>query len=84
MQTWQREGGSYSRIGWGGAWKDIGEDRLQRQEGLERSEEPQQRVQIVEEQLARTSAVFKAIRLRLRRRRQSLPRRGAPTGLEET
>ena len=66
MQTWQREGGSYSRSG-----KDIGDYRLQGQEGLERSEELQQRVRVAEEQLARTSAVLKAIRCRLRRRRQS-------------
>ena len=41
---------------------DIGEDRLQEQEGLERSEELQQRVRVAEEQLARASAVLKAIR----------------------
>ena len=53
------------------ARKDTGEDRLQGQEGLERSEELQQRVRAAEEQLARTSAVLMAIRCRLRRRRQS-------------
>ena len=53
------------------ARKDIAEDRLQEQEGLERSEELQQRVRVAEEQLARTSAVLKAFRCRLRRRRQS-------------
>ena len=53
------------------ARKDIGEDRLQGQEELERSEELQQRVRAAEEQLARTSAALKAIRCRLRRRRQS-------------
>ena len=51
--------------------QNIGEDRLQGQEGLERSEELQQRVRVAEEQLARTSASLKAIRLRPRRRRQS-------------
>ena len=53
------------------ARKNIGEDRLQGQEGLERSEELQQRVRAAEEQLARTSAPLKATRLRPRRRRQS-------------
>ena len=48
------------------ARKDNGEDRLQGQEGLERSEELQQRVRVADEQLARTSAVLKAIRLRPR------------------
>ena len=52
------------------ARKDFGEDRLQGEEGVERSEEIQQRVRVAEEQLARTSAVLKAIRCRLRRRRQ--------------
>ena len=53
------------------ARKNIGEDRLQAQEGLERSEELQQRVRVAEEKLARTSATLKAIRNSLRRRRQS-------------
>ena len=53
------------------ARKNIGEDRLQGQEGMERSEELQQRVRVAEEQLVGTSASLKAIRLRLRRRRQS-------------
>ena len=66
----QREGGSSSRIGWRPRRTS---ERIvsRRQAGLERSEELQQRVRIVEEQLARTSAVLMAIRLRLRRRRQS-------------
>ena len=53
------------------ARKNIGEDRLQVQEGLESSEELLQRVRAAEEQLARTPAALKAIRCRLRRRRQS-------------
>ena len=52
------------------AKKDIGEDRLQGREGLGSSEELVQRVRAAEEQLARTSAALKAIRCRLRRRRQ--------------
>ena len=51
--------------------KDIGEDRLQGQEGLDSSEELLQRVRAAEEQLARTSAALKAIRCRQRRGRQS-------------
>ena len=38
------------------ARKNIGEDRLQGQDGMERSEELQQKVRIAEEQLARTSS----------------------------
>ena len=53
------------------ARKSIGEDRLLVQEGVESAEEFQQRVRIVKEKLASTSAILKAIRLRLRRRRQS-------------
>ena len=49
----------------------IGEDRLLEQEGVESAEELQQRVRTAQEQLASTSAILKAIRLRLRRRRQS-------------
>ena len=40
-----------------GGQKDIGEDRLQEQEGLERSEELQQRVRVAEEQLARNISI---------------------------
>ena len=50
---------------------DIGEDRLQGQEGLECSEELLQRVRAAEEQLARTSAALKAI-LRLAWKRRDL------------
>ena len=53
------------------ARKSIGEDRLLGQEGVESSEELQHRVRTAKEQLASTSAILKAIRLRLRRRRQS-------------
>ena len=53
------------------ARKSIGEDRLLGQEGVESAEEVQQRVRTAKEQLASTSAILKAIRLRLRRRRQS-------------
>ena len=53
------------------ARKSIGEDRLLGQEGVESAEEPQQRVRTAKEQLASTSAILKAIRLRFRRRRQS-------------
>ena len=53
------------------ARKSIGEDRLLGQEGVESAEELQQRVRTAKEQLASTSAILKAIRLRLRRRRQS-------------
>ena len=53
------------------ARKSIGEDRLQGQEGVESTEELQQKVRTAEEQLANTSAILKASRLRLRRRRQS-------------
>ena len=53
------------------ARKDIGEDRLQEEEGLESPEELLQRVRAVEEQLVRTSAALKAIRCHLRQRRQS-------------
>ena len=49
----------------------------QGQEGMERSDELQQKVRIAEEQLARTSASPKAIRLRLRRRRQTFMRRSS-------
>ena len=53
------------------ARKSIGEDCLLGQEGVESAEELQQRVRTAKEQLASTSAILKAIRLRLRRRRQS-------------
>ena len=53
------------------ARKSIDEDRFLGQEGVESAEELQQRVRTAKEQLASTSAIFKAIRLRLRRRRQS-------------
>ena len=53
------------------ARKSIGEDRLLGQEGVESAGELQQRVRTAKEQLASTSAILKAIRLRLRRRRQS-------------
>ena len=53
------------------ARKSIGEDRLLGQEGVESTDELQQRVRTAKEQLASTSAILKAIRLRLRRRRQS-------------
>ena len=53
------------------ARKSIGEDPLLGQEGVESTEELQQRVRSAKEQLASTSAILKAIRLRLRRRRQS-------------
>ena len=49
------------------ARKSIGEDRLLGQEGVESAEELQQRVRTAKEQLASTSAILKAIRLRLRR-----------------
>ena len=57
-QTWRRSGGSFL-------------DRLLGQEGVESAEELQQRVLTAKEQLASTSAILKALRLRLRRRRQS-------------
>ena len=53
------------------ARKSFGEDCLLRQEGVESAEELQQRVRTAEEQLASISAILKALRLRLRRRRQS-------------
>ena len=54
------------------ARKDMGEDRFQEREGLERSEDLQQSIRVADEQLARTSAVPKAIRLRLRREKTVL------------
>ena len=69
-QTWRRSGGSFLCSGFE-ARKSIGEDRLLGQEGVESAEELQQRVRTAKEQLASTSAILKAIRLRLRRRRQS-------------
>ena len=53
------------------ARKSIGEDRLLGQDGVDSTEELQQKVRTAEEQLAQTSAALKAIRLRLQRRRQS-------------
>ena len=52
------------------ARKSIGVDRLRGQDGLDRLEELERKVRIAEEQLASTSAVLKAIRVRMRRRRQ--------------
>ena len=53
------------------ARKSIGEDRLLGQEGVESTEELRRKVIFAEEQLAQKSATLEAIRLRLRRRRQS-------------
>ena len=52
------------------ARKSIGVDSLRGQDGLGRLEELEQKVLTAEEQLASTSAFLKAIRVRMRRRRQ--------------
>ena len=52
------------------ARKSIGVDRLRGQHGLGRLEELEQKVRTAEEQVASTSAFLKAIRVRMRRRRQ--------------
>ena len=76
MQTWQREGGSYSRNGWRPGRTSARIVSRGRRAWNVRSE-LQQKVRIAEEQLARTSASLKAIRLWLRRRRQSFYEEGS-------
>ena len=66
---WQRNAGSFFARGWR-------RERVSGQDGLDRLEELERKVRIAEEQLASTSAVLKAIPVRLRRRRQGFYGRG--------
>ena len=62
--------GSFFPRGWRRVRQSIGVDRLRGQDGLDQLKQLERNVRIAEEQLASTSAVLKAIRVRMRRRRQ--------------